>query len=46
MKVQYPAQGIAELENRFEVVQSHAIRIPGVDAERHLLQLRSAQVGA
>lgn len=46
MKGQYPDQEIAELENRFEVVQSHAIRIPGVDAERHLLQLRSAQVGA
>ncbi|GGY56328.1 ribosomal RNA small subunit methyltransferase G [Bacterioplanes sanyensis] len=46
MKGQYPDQEITELENRFEVVESHAVQIPGVDAERHLLQLRPTQVSA
>ncbi|ASP37890.1 16S rRNA (guanine(527)-N(7))-methyltransferase RsmG [Bacterioplanes sanyensis] len=43
MKGQYPHQEIADLENRFAVVDAQAVTIPGVEAERHLLQLRPTE---
>lgn len=39
MKGQYPHDEIAAIAGDFEVVESHAIEVPGVDGERHLLRL-------
>ena len=42
MKGQYPEAEIAELEGRFVVTQAHKLCVPGVDGERHVLQLNPA----
>ena len=39
MKGQYPADEIAAIEQHFRVAASWPLQVPGVDAERHLLQL-------
>jgi 16S rRNA (guanine527-N7)-methyltransferase len=36
MKGVYPAEEIAALPAGWEVTASHPLRVPGVDAERHL----------
>ncbi len=43
MKGRYPEQEIADLPTGWVVTQSHPLHVPGLDAERHLLELmRSA----
>ncbi len=39
MKGAYPADEIAALPDNWRVVASHPLVVPGLDAERHLLQL-------
>ncbi|MAD47363.1 MAG: 16S rRNA (guanine(527)-N(7))-methyltransferase RsmG [Oceanospirillaceae bacterium] len=39
MKGQYPEDELRAIENEYELVASHAISVPGVDGERHLLRL-------
>lgn len=39
MKGAYPADEIAALPDGWQVVASHPLVVPGLDAERHLLQL-------
>ncbi|QQD22752.1 16S rRNA (guanine(527)-N(7))-methyltransferase RsmG [Oceanospirillaceae bacterium ASx5O] len=39
MKGQYPADEITAIEQHFRVAASWPLQVPGVDAERHLLQL-------
>jgi 16S rRNA (guanine527-N7)-methyltransferase len=39
MKGQYPEDEIRAIESEFELVASHAIEVPGVEGERHLLRL-------
>lgn len=39
MKGAYPADEIAALQGGWQVVASHSLVVPGLDAERHLLQL-------
>jgi 16S rRNA (guanine527-N7)-methyltransferase len=39
MKGTYPADEIATLPTGWQVVASHVLSVPGLDAERHLLQL-------
>ena len=41
MKGVYPAEEIAALPAGWEVVERHELKVPGLDAQRHLLQLRS-----
>jgi 16S rRNA (guanine527-N7)-methyltransferase len=40
MKGVYPADEIAALPAGWTVTASHALRVPGVDAERHLIEIR------
>jgi 16S rRNA (guanine527-N7)-methyltransferase len=42
MKGVYPADEIAALPAGWEVAASHPLRVPGVDAERHLIEVRRA----
>jgi 16S rRNA (guanine527-N7)-methyltransferase len=42
MKGVYPADEIAALPAGWTVTASHALRVPGVDAERHLIEIRRA----
>jgi len=48
MKGQYPEEELRVIEDQYELVASHAIEVPGVEGERHLLRLkpRSAAAGA
>jgi len=39
MKGQYPVQEIAELPEGYKVEQVHRLQVPGVDAERHLVEI-------
>lgn len=39
MKGQYPEDEIRAIDDQYEVVAAHAIDVPGVDGERHLLRL-------
>jgi 16S rRNA (guanine527-N7)-methyltransferase len=39
MKGQYPQDEIAAIADKFRVVASDAISVPGVEGERHLLRL-------
>lgn len=39
MKGRYPEQEIAELPKGWVLTQSHSLDVPGLDAERHLLEL-------
>ncbi|MEZ5449326.1 MAG: 16S rRNA (guanine(527)-N(7))-methyltransferase RsmG [Thiolinea sp.] len=39
MKGRYPAQEIAELPTGWALARSHPLVVPGLDAERHLLEL-------
>jgi 16S rRNA (guanine527-N7)-methyltransferase len=39
MKGQYPAQEIAELPEAYQVEHVHRLQVPGVDAERHLVEI-------
>lgn len=40
MKGVYPAEEIAALPPGWHVTASHPLRVPGVDAERHLIEIR------
>ena len=40
MKGRYPDQEMAELPTGWELVRSHQLDVPGLDAERHLLELK------
>ena len=39
MKGQYPDDELRAIEDEFKLVASHAIEVPGVEGERHLLRL-------
>lgn len=39
MKGQYPVDEIRAIEDEFQVAESDAIEVPGVDGERHLLRI-------
>lgn len=39
MKGQYPAAELSELPKHYKVVASRALRVPGVDGDRHLIEL-------
>ena len=39
MKGQYPEAELAELDDGVELLASHRLDIPGLDEERHLLEL-------
>ena len=40
MKGVYPADEIAALPEGWTVTASHALRVPGMDAERHLIEIK------
>lgn len=40
MKGSYPEQEIAELDDRYKVVDSTALQVPGLDAQRYLIQIQ------
>jgi len=40
MKGQYPAEEFAEVSDKFELIETHELHVPGVDAERHLLAFK------
>lgn len=46
MKGAYPAEEIAALPPGWEVAGSHSLRVPGLDAERHLVVVRRADEAA
>jgi len=46
MKGRYPADEIAALPRGWRLVDSHRLRVPGIDAERHLIVITRAPPGA
>jgi len=44
MKGQYPEDEIVDLPEPFKVFQSHALKVPGVEGLRHLIDIRTAIV--
>ena len=40
MKGQYPTEEFAEVADRYELIESHELHVPGVDGERHLLAFK------
>lgn len=42
MKGTYPEEELAELPSDIELAATHRLRVPGMDAERHLIELRLA----
>ena len=46
MKGAYPETELAELPSDVELAASHRLRVPGLDAQRHLLELRPRTLAA
>ncbi|MDX1443821.1 MAG: 16S rRNA (guanine(527)-N(7))-methyltransferase RsmG [Gammaproteobacteria bacterium] len=46
MKGTYPETELADLPSDVEVAASHRLRVPGLDAERHLMELRPRALAA
>lgn len=44
MKGRYPEQEIADLPAGWRLIRSHSLDVPGLDAERHLLELMRSAV--
>ncbi len=40
MKGIYPTEEFAEVADKYELIESHELNVPGVDAERHLLAFK------
>jgi 16S rRNA (guanine527-N7)-methyltransferase len=43
MKGQHPQQELSAIPKEYMVVASHPLQVPGVNAERHLIEIRSSQ---
>lgn len=39
MKGQYPTEELSALPKKYKVIDSHVLQVPGVDAERHLIDI-------
>jgi 16S rRNA (guanine527-N7)-methyltransferase len=42
MKGQYPAQELSELPKKYNVIASHQLQVPGVEGQRHLVEIALA----
>ncbi len=45
MKGQYPEQEVREIPSGFQLLASHALDIPGMEGERHLLEIAAVSPG-